>query len=102
MLYLISLLSLSKVPFSLVDEINQGMDPTAERTVHDRLVNAVCDKSDVGQYFLITPKLLTNLTYHRKMRILCVNNGEWLPAKLPLKAMIRRKLQKKGIPSSGQ
>ena len=31
------------------------------------------------RYFLITPKLLPDLTYHRRMRILCVNNGEWLP-----------------------
>ena len=49
MLYLISLLELSKVPFSLVDEINQGMDQRAERAVHNQLVQAVCEKDDVGQ-----------------------------------------------------
>lgn len=28
------------------------------------------------RYFLITPKLLTGLTYHERMHILCVFNGE--------------------------
>lgn len=31
------------------------------------------------RYFLITPKLLPDLTYHKRMRILCINNGDWLP-----------------------
>ncbi|CAD6565919.1 MAG: Structural maintenance of chromosomes protein 5 [Cyphobasidiales sp. Tagirdzhanova-0007] len=95
MLYLISLLELSKVPFSLVDEINQGMDQRAERAVHNQLVQAVCEKDDVGQYFLITPKLVTNLRYHEKMKVLCINNGEWLPEKLPLGKIIARKLASK-------
>ena len=49
MMYLISLLQMSKVPFSLVDEINQGMDARAERAVHNHLVDAVCEVPDVGQ-----------------------------------------------------
>jgi len=36
-------------------------------------------QSETGQYFLITPKLLPFLTYHENMKILCVNNGDWLP-----------------------
>ena len=64
-------------PFSLVDEINQGMDQRAERAVHNSLVEVTC-QPDSGQYFLITPKLLPDLNYHERMRILCVNNGEWL------------------------
>lgn len=95
MTYLISLLETSKVPFSLVDEINQGLDARAERAVHNHIVDVVCNAEDVGQYFLITPKLLTNLNYHRKMRILCVNNSEWLPEKLPLQKIIARKLAEK-------
>jgi chromosome segregation ATPase len=95
MLYLISLLELSKVPFSLVDEINQGMDQRAERAVHNQLVHAVCERDDVGQYFLITPKLLTNLHYHEKIKVLCVNNGDWLPEHLPLRKLIGRKLKAK-------
>ncbi|KAF9528049.1 P-loop containing nucleoside triphosphate hydrolase protein [Crepidotus variabilis] len=77
-LYLMSLTEEARAPFSLVDEINQGMDQRAERVVHNSMVNVTC-KPDSAQYFLITPKLLPDLDYHQRMRILCVNNGEWLP-----------------------
>lgn len=77
-LYLMSLMEQARSPFSLVDEINQGMDARAERLVHNQLVDVTCN-SDVGQYFLITPKLLPNLEYHTRMKVLCVYNGEWLP-----------------------
>ncbi|GJE87507.1 structural maintenance of chromosomes protein [Phanerochaete sordida] len=77
-LYLMSLTSHARAPFSLVDEINQGMDARAERAVHNSLVDVTC-KVDAGQYFLITPKLLPDLNYHERMKVLCVNNGEWLP-----------------------
>ncbi|KAF7374162.1 Structural maintenance of chromosomes protein 5 [Mycena sanguinolenta] len=77
-LYLMSLTEEARAPFSLVDEINQGMDQRAERMVHNSMVEATC-KPDSAQYFLITPKLLPDLQYHERMKILCVNNGEWLP-----------------------
>ena len=77
-LYLMSLTEEARAPFSLVDEINQGMDQRAERAVHNSLVEVTC-QPDSGQYFLITPKLLPDLHYHERMKILCVNNGEWLP-----------------------
>ncbi|KAJ3553657.1 hypothetical protein NM688_g3492 [Phlebia brevispora] len=77
-LYLMSLTEHARAPFSLVDEINQGMDSRAERAVHDSLVEVTC-KPDSGQYFLITPKLLADLTYHERMKVLCVSNGEWIP-----------------------
>lgn len=54
------------------------MDQRAERNVHNSMVNVTC-KDDSAQYFLITPKLLPDLNYDAKMKILCVNNGEWLP-----------------------
>lgn len=73
-----SLTEEARAPFSLVDEINQGMDQRAERAVHNSLVEVTC-REDSGQYFLITPKLLPDLNYHERMKILCVNNGEWLP-----------------------
>ncbi|OBZ70474.1 Structural maintenance of chromosomes protein 5 [Grifola frondosa] len=76
-LYLMSLTEEARAPFSLVDEINQGMDQRAERAVHNSLVEVTC-KEDSGQYFLITPKLLPDLKYHERMKVLCVNNGEWL------------------------
>ena len=36
--YLMSLQSLTRSPFRVVDEINQGMDPRNERLVHSRMV----------------------------------------------------------------
>ena len=54
------------------------MDQRAERTVHNSMVEVTCN-ADSAQYFLITPKLLPDLKYHERMKILCVNNGEWLP-----------------------
>jgi len=77
-MYLMSLTEHARAPFSLVDEINQGMDQDYERAVHNQLVEVTC-KPETGQYFLITPKLLPSLRYHKSMKILCVSNGEWLP-----------------------
>ena len=106
-----SLQSLTRSPFRVVDEINQGMDPRNERLVHKRMVGIACgvldgvvqqsqplqngddDEDDDGdergggvdqnrggsQYFLITPKLLHNLTYERGMRVLCIASGEYMP-----------------------
>lgn len=54
------------------------MDSFYERKVHNHIVDVTC-KPDSGQYFLITPKLLPGLRYDKRMKILCVNNGEWLP-----------------------
>lgn len=54
------------------------MDQRAERTVHNNMVEVTC-AADSAQYFLITPKLLPDLKYHERMKVLCVNNGEWLP-----------------------
>lgn len=80
--YLMSLQYQSTAPFRVVDEINQGMDPRNERAVHNILVETVCnakgDDAAHGQYFLITPKLLPDLNYHRDMRILVVYNGDFL------------------------
>lgn len=105
--YLMSLQTLTRSPFRVVDEINQGMDPRNERLVHKRMVGIACGKLDGvaqqsqslenevnedeedgvagqgrggSQYFLITPKLLHNLTYERGMRVLCIASGEYMPA----------------------
>jgi chromosome segregation ATPase len=77
-MYLMSLTEEARAPFSLVDEINQGMDARYERMVHNTLVRTTCQK-DSCQYFLITPKLLPGLEYHERMKVLCVYNGEWMP-----------------------
>jgi chromosome segregation ATPase len=76
MLYLIALQHLTSSPFRLVDEINQGMDPYNERMVFERLVQTA-NKPNLPQYFLITPKLLTDLTYTKDMTVLTIFNGPW-------------------------
>lgn len=76
-MYLMAMQQLSNVPFRVVDEINQGMDPRNERQVHNQLVKIACQPQK-SQYFLITPKLLSNLEYHPRMRILCIFNGSYL------------------------
>ena len=90
-----SLQSLTRSPFRVVDEINQGMDPRNERLVHKRMVSIACgtiegegelngeeggDSQGGGsQYFLITPKLLNGLDYARGMQVLCIASGEKMP-----------------------
>ncbi|KAI9056134.1 hypothetical protein LZ554_001062 [Drepanopeziza brunnea f. sp. 'monogermtubi'] len=76
--YLMSLQALAQAPFRVVDEINQGMDPRNERMVHERMVEIAC-KEHTSQYFLITPKLLTGLRYDRRMKVLCIASGAWMP-----------------------
>lgn len=86
--YLMALQSLSKSPFRVVDEINQGMDQRNERMVHGRMVDiaaaneqAVAEgKASGSQYFLITPKLLSGLRYEKGMTVLCIVSGENVPA----------------------
>ena len=74
-----ALQSLSRAPFRVVDEINQGMDPRNERMVHGRMVDIAADDGG-SQYFLITPKLLSGLKYQRGMTVLCIVSGENVPA----------------------
>lgn len=73
--YMLSLQGLTNSPFRVVDEINQGMDPKNERIVHKYMVESACKPNNqnmFSQYFLITPKLLTNLFYHEKMAVHCI------------------------------
>ncbi|KAJ3408324.1 Structural maintenance of chromosomes protein 5 [Chytridiales sp. JEL 0842] len=77
-IYLMSLQELSQSPFRVVDEINQGMDPRNERMIHSQIVEAACKKGN-SQYFLITPKLLPNLEYHERMKVLVIYNGDHQP-----------------------
>lgn len=76
--YMISMQELTTSPFRVVDEINQGMDARNERVVHKHMVEVACQEN-TSQYFLITPKLLTNLYYSEKMRIHCIMAGPWTP-----------------------
>ena len=79
--YLMALQSLSRAPFRVVDEINQGMDPRNERMVHGRMVDIATDEGG-SQYFLITPKLLNGLKYRRGMTVLCIVSGENVPGEM--------------------
>lgn len=92
MLYLMALQEFSRSPFRVVDEINQGMDPTNERRVFEMVVKTAC-KENTPQYFFITPKLLQLLTYADNMTVLFVHNGpEMLPSsKWNQKAFLRRR-----------
>ncbi|KUJ23509.1 P-loop containing nucleoside triphosphate hydrolase protein [Mollisia scopiformis] len=78
--FLLSLQRLARAPFRVVDEINQGMDPRNERMVHERMVEIACNEH-TSQYFLITPKLLTGLRYDKRMKVLCIASGEYMPDK---------------------
>eukprot|EP00051_Salpingoeca_urceolata_P001875 m.44782 g.44782 ORF g.44782 m.44782 type:complete len:1069 (+) comp11735_c0_seq1:335-3541(+) len=77
MLYLMALQALTKCPFRVVDEINQGMDPTNERRVFSQVVHCSSNTA-TSQYFLVTPKLLPDLEYNDKLRVLCVFNGPYM------------------------
>lgn len=84
-MYLMAMQDLMKSPFRCVDEINQGLDERNERLVFKRIVEnstrAPEDRSDssshCGQYFLITPKLLPNLTdmENEGVTVHCIFNG---------------------------
>lgn len=75
-MYLMALQNLTKCPFRVVDEINQGMDVYNERKVFQRITKSSCG-SKMPQYFLITPKLITGLTYHRDTKVMVILNGPW-------------------------
>ncbi|KAJ2161721.1 Structural maintenance of chromosomes protein 5 [Coemansia sp. RSA 552] len=80
-LYLQAMQEMVAAPFRVVDEINQGMDQRNERMIHEIVVQTACQPG-ASQYFLITPKLLPDLSYHPMMKILCIFNGEWQPESL--------------------
>ena len=61
-------------PFRVVDEINQGMDPTNERKVFMQLVESAC-RPGPPQCFLLTPKLLPALPFTPEVQVLQIWNG---------------------------
>jgi structural maintenance of chromosomes protein 5 len=92
MLYMIALQEMTQCPFRVVDEINQGMDPINERKVFDIIVQNSCAKQ-FAQYFLLTPKLLPDLSYNEKTNVICVFNGLYnIPhTKYDLKKFIQKR-----------
>ena len=73
-MYLMALQKLTNCPFRAVDEINQGMDDANERRVFDRIQKECCVVGG-AQYFLVTPKLLSGLTFSEHVTFLFVFNG---------------------------
>ena len=73
MLFLLAMQPISRSPFRLIDEINQGMDNRNERLIFKALVDISAEAKT--QYFIITPKLLKNLPYSESMTMSVVHNG---------------------------
>ena len=73
MLFLLAMQPISRSPFRLIDEINQGMDNRNERLIFKALVDISAEAKT--QYFIITPKLLKNLPYSDSMTMSVVHNG---------------------------
>lgn len=65
------------MPFRVVDEINQGMDAINERKAFEQLVESAIHE-DTPQCFLLTPKLLPNLTYSPNVTVLQIMNGPFV------------------------
>lgn len=78
--FLNSLQGLTNTAFRIVDEINQGMDAKNERNAHRLIVEKASDPTiNASQYFLITPKLLTDFYYSPRMTVHCIFAGKWTP-----------------------
>jgi chromosome segregation ATPase len=77
--FVMSLQGLTDAPFRVVDEINQGMDPKNEKMAHRYLVQSA-SQANSSQYFLVTPKLLTDLYYSPQMKVHCIFMGPLLSA----------------------
>lgn len=85
-MYLMAMQDMMVSPFRCVDEINQGLDDRNERLVFKRIVENSTKApgpdgptDHCGQYWLITPKLLPNLTDMEveAMNVVCIFNGKW-------------------------
>ncbi|CEO99441.1 hypothetical protein PBRA_001347, partial [Plasmodiophora brassicae] len=76
MLYLLALQAVTKCPFRVVDEINQGMDPKNERNIFNQIVECSAGRG-TPQIFCITPKLLPNLHFTDSITTIAVFNGAW-------------------------
>lgn len=72
MMYLLALQASTPCPFRIVDEINQGMDELNERMVFEMLLRANASEEST-QYFVVSPKLLSNLRYRPYVRVHVVN-----------------------------
>lgn len=65
---------MTRTPFRVVDEINQGMDPVNERKIYNLLVRTASEEG-TPQCFLLTPKLLPNLPYGPSVTVQNIFSG---------------------------
>ena len=100
MLYLISLQELTRAPFRVVDEINQGMDQRNERKIFKRMTDAA-SKDGTPQTFLLTPKLLNGLAYTEDCTVLCIFNGPWIAEAAKRWREMQRSMQPIGEEAGG-
>ncbi|GFR03642.1 structural maintenance of chromosomes protein 5 [Trichonephila clavata] len=80
-IFILSLQELTEVPFRCIDEINQGMDAVNERKMY-QLVADAAKSGSCSQYFLLTPKLLMDLSYHKDVAVHIIYNSIFLQTKL--------------------
>ncbi|GFT14612.1 structural maintenance of chromosomes protein 5 [Nephila pilipes] len=83
-IFILSLQELTEVPFRCIDEINQGMDAVNERKMY-HLVADAAKSGSCSQYFLLTPKLLMDLSYHKDVAVHIIYNSSFLQTKLDVK-----------------
>ncbi|CAG7730182.1 unnamed protein product [Allacma fusca] len=76
-LYILSLQELTKVPFRVIDEINQGMDAKNEARFF-RLLCSLAKGEDTPQYFLLTPKMLPPVDYPDNVDFHIIFNGPYV------------------------
>ena len=67
------------------------MDPRNERLVHHLIVNTATQENTC-QYFLVTPKLLTDLYFNERVKVHTVQNAEWNVSAYELRHVYQRLL----------
>ncbi|GIY58523.1 structural maintenance of chromosomes protein 5 [Caerostris darwini] len=87
-IFILSLQELAEVPFRCIDEINQGMDALNERKMYQLVAEAAINGS-CSQYFLLTPKLLMDLNYHKDIAVHIIYNSPYLQTKLDTEKHIK-------------
>ncbi|KAF8789097.1 Structural maintenance of chromosomes protein 5 like protein [Argiope bruennichi] len=87
-IFILSLQEMTDVPFRCIDEINQGMDAVNERKIYQLVADAARSGS-CSQYFLLTPKLLMDLSYNKDVAVHIIFNSPFLKGKLDVKEHLK-------------
>eukprot|EP00301_Raphidiophrys_heterophryoidea_P004963 c12118_g1_i1.p1 GENE.c12118_g1_i1~~c12118_g1_i1.p1 ORF type:complete len:1149 (+),score=333.16 c12118_g1_i1:167-3448(+) len=94
--FLFALQRLDNAPFRLVDEINQGMDSVNERKMWDVLLSSASSSSSsgpgFGQFFIVTPKLLSGLRFDHDTAVHVIFNGPQTPNSKTFDALVQKRL----------